>query len=133
MLEEQGVNVLYVALGELRYRERAGSAEFRHAPLLLLPVVLERKSARERFALKWNEEDPQENLSLREKLKAEFGFQLPEFPDLEDFDIADYFQRIRDASLAAGRLGSNRRRDPVGLLLVREALDVLGPRSCEMA
>lgn len=96
MLEEQGVNVLYLALGQIRFRERAGSDEFRHAPLVLLPVTLERKSARERFVLKWNEEDPQENLSLREKLRVDFGITMPEFPDHEDFDLAAYFASIME-------------------------------------
>lgn len=95
MLEEQGVNVLYLALGQLKFRERPGSTEYRHAPIVLIPVVLERKSARDRFHLKWNEEDPQENLSLREKLKVEFGIVLPEFPEAEGFDIGRYFESIR--------------------------------------
>lgn len=97
MLEEQGVNVLYLALGQLRFRERTGSEEFRTAPLLLVPVTLERKTARDRFVLKWNEEDPQENLSLREKLRLEFGIKLPDFPDAESLDIDSYFSSIRDA------------------------------------
>lgn len=97
MLEEQGVNVLYLALGQLHFRGRAGSDEFRTAPLLLLPVSLERKSARDRFVLKWNEEDPQENLSLREKLRVEFGIKLPDFPDAENFNLTNYLASIRDA------------------------------------
>ena len=97
MLEEQGINVLYLALGQLRFRERAGSEEFRSAPLLLVPVMLERKSARDRFVIRWNEEDPQENLSLREKLRVEFGLRLPDFPEPEQFDIDAYFAAIRSA------------------------------------
>lgn len=96
MLEEQGVNVLYLALGQLRFRERPGSDEFRLAPLVLLPVALERKTARERFKLKWTEEDPQENLSLREKLRTDFGMKLPEFPEMESFDIGSYFAEVRE-------------------------------------
>jgi very-short-patch-repair endonuclease len=97
MLEEQGVNVLYLALGQLRFREREGSEEFRTAPLLLVPVTLDRKSARDRFVIKWNEEDPQENLSLREKLRGEFGVKLPDFPDVENLDLDSYFASVRDA------------------------------------
>ena len=97
MLEEQGVNVLYLAMGQLKFTERPGSDEFRSAPLVLLPVVLERKSARERFKLKWTEEDPQENLSLREKMRVDFGIKLPEFPEIESFDIGTYFDEVREA------------------------------------
>lgn len=103
MLEEQGVNVLYLALGQLRFRERPDAEEFRQAPLVLVPVMLERKSARERFHLRWTEDDLQENLSLREKLRADFGITLPDFPDTEAFDLPAYFARIREGvSLQAG-------------------------------
>lgn len=97
MLEEQGVNVLYLALGQLRYGERAGSDELRSAPLVLLPVTLERKSAKDRFKLKWTEEDPQENLSLREKLRVEFGLVLPPFPEADSFDFSAYLAAVRQA------------------------------------
>ncbi|WP_422508505.1 DUF3320 domain-containing protein [Stenotrophomonas sp. GZD-301] len=96
MLEEQGVNVLYLALGQLAFREPSAPAdEVRHAPLVLLPVVLERKSARDRFALRWAEEDPQENLSLREKLRVDFGIVLPPFPEADAFDLAAYLDAVR--------------------------------------
>lgn len=97
MLEEQGVNVLYLAMGQLRYGERAGTDEMRVAPLVLLPVALERKSAKERFKLKWTEEDPQENLSLREKLRTEFGLTLPPFPEPDLFDFSRYVADVREA------------------------------------
>lgn len=100
MLEEQGVNVLYLALGQLRFRERAGSDEFRQAPLVLVPVMLERKSAKDRFNLKWNEEEPQENLSLREKMRVDFGIELPAFPEAEVFDLRSYLEAIRGAIAA---------------------------------
>ena len=100
MLEEQGVNVLYLALGQMRFRERAGSDEFRQAPLVLVPVILERKSAKDRFNLKWNEEDPQENLSLREKMRVDFGIELPPFPDPDTFDLRTYLDAIRNAIAA---------------------------------
>lgn len=96
LLEEQGVNVLYLALGQLRFRERPGSETFRSAPLLLVPVALERKSARDRFTIRWNEEDPQENLSLREKLRVEFGLRMPDFPEPEQLDIDAYFAALRE-------------------------------------
>lgn len=100
MLEEQGVNVLYLAMGQLRFRERAGSDEFRSAPLVLVPVSLERKSAKDRFFLKWDEEDPQENLSLREKMRVDFGIDLPQFPEADAFDVRNYLDAIRNTIAA---------------------------------
>lgn len=100
MLEEQGVNVLYLALGQLRYFDPAKPEEVRHAPLVLLPVQLERKTARDRFVVKWSEEDLQENVSLREKLRVDFGVTLPEFPATEDFDLSAYFSQLGDVLVA---------------------------------
>lgn len=97
LLEEQGVNVLYLACGQLRMLDRGESGEPRHAPLVLLPVSLERRSARERFVLKWTEEDPQENLSLREKLKSDFRIELPPFPEPDAFDVQAYFKAVAEA------------------------------------
>ena len=101
MLEEQGVNVLYLAMGQLQFREPTAAADDeRRAPLVLLPVVLERRSARERFVLRWADEEPQENLSLREKLRADFGIVLPPFPDTDEFDIAAYLAAVRECIAA---------------------------------
>ncbi len=94
MLEEQGVNVLYLALGQLRYFDPKKPEDVRHAPLVLLPVQLERKTARDRFVVRWSEEDLQENVSLREKLRVDFGLTLPEFPATEDFDVSEYFSQL---------------------------------------
>ena len=48
-VEEQGVNILYLALGMLRWFELESSQESRVAPLVLVPVTLERSNVRERF------------------------------------------------------------------------------------
>ena len=54
VFEEQGYSVLYLALGFLEWIESA-SAESRHrAPLMLIPVELERQKVRTRFNLKWS-------------------------------------------------------------------------------
>jgi len=81
MLEEQGVNILYLALGHLEWLPSGTAESARHAPLLLVPVELQRKSASERFHLRWRDEDIQENLSLAAKLKSDFGLNLPPVPD----------------------------------------------------
>ena len=95
-IEEQGVNVLYVALGMLEWFESDDSDDVRRAPLILVPATLERSSASERFQLSYDGEDLEENLSLREKLR-EFGLTLPEFPDEDELDVVDYFSQVERA------------------------------------
>ena len=95
--EEQGVNILYLALGQLEWQEGPPSKAIRFAPLVLIPVILTRESANDKFKLKWTEQELQENLSLVAKLKSEFGIVMPDFGDGdEDFIPSQYFDRVAD-------------------------------------
>jgi hypothetical protein len=96
-IEAQGVNTLYLALGMLRWFESTSSQEARRAPLILVPVTLERSNVRERFRISYTEEDLGDNLSLVNKLNAEFAIQLPEITSEEDFEIAAYFDVVEQA------------------------------------
>ena len=102
-VEEQGVNILFLALGHLQWFDRNAPEKPRFAPLILLPVALERKSATERFTLSWLQEDAAENLSLAAKLKADFGLELPEFKAGDDFDPAAYLAEA--GTMAAAQPG----------------------------
>jgi hypothetical protein len=100
MIEEQGVNILYLALGQLKWLEAEQADTPRFAPLILVPVELQRKTASERFQLRWREEDIEENLSLQAKVKTDFGFELPSLPDEEGFSADAYFAAV--ARVVAG-------------------------------
>ncbi|UOQ54236.1 DUF3320 domain-containing protein [Hymenobacter cellulosivorans] len=96
-LEEQGVNILYLALGQLTWYEADSSPEARQAPLLLVPVLLERGTAAERFKLRHTGAEVEGNLSLQAKLRAGFGLNLP-LPDAEEeLRPADYFASVTQA------------------------------------
>ncbi|MGI8782105.1 MAG: DUF3320 domain-containing protein [Acidobacteriota bacterium] len=103
IIEEQGVNILYLALGHLKWLEAEQSDTPRYAPLILVPVELQRKTASERFHLRWREEDIQENLSLAEKLKTEFAIKLPPFPEDDDFSVSKYFEEVTNTIATAKR------------------------------
>ena len=96
-LEEQGVNILYLALGMLTWYEADSSAEPRLAPLVLVPVVLERGPTAERFQLRYSGAEVEGNLSLQTRLQASFGVAmlLPE-PD-EGFAPANYCAAVQQA------------------------------------
>jgi hypothetical protein len=53
-IEEQGVNTLFLALGMLHWQDTDSTEETHRAPLILIPVELERSNARERFHLKYS-------------------------------------------------------------------------------
>lgn len=86
---EQGVNILYIALGFLKWFDPRDPNKPRFAPLLLIPVTLTRASARERFKLSYSGEELATNLSLRERLKDE-GIELPNLPDTDDISPGAY-------------------------------------------
>lgn len=86
---EQGVNILYIALGFLKWLDPRDPNKPRFAPLLLIPVTLTRASARERFKLSYSGEELATNLSLRERLKDE-GIELSNLPDTDDISPSAY-------------------------------------------
>ena len=96
-IEEQGVNILYIALGMLNWFESESSEEVRKAPLILIPVTLERFTARERFKLRYTGEEVGENLSLQAKMRAEFGIAIPDLPESDAFSISDFFDEVEKA------------------------------------
>ncbi|MGH8830706.1 MAG: DUF3320 domain-containing protein [Polaromonas sp.] len=96
-IEERGSNILFLALGMLHWFEDDNSAKELRAPLLLVPVQLERTSARDKFTLRYNNEDIEDNLSLATKLRTEFRVKFPELPELEDLDVRSYFASVAKA------------------------------------
>ena len=96
-IEEQGVNILYLALGMLRWYESDSSQEVRRAPLILVPVLLERVSAKERFTIQYTEDEVGTNISLGAKLKTEFGLELPNFLEDSGLTIKQYFDEVQTA------------------------------------
>lgn len=92
--QEQGVDLLYLALGFLTWFEDKNSEKPRKAPLVLVPVSLSRGNARERFKIEYTQADLGPNLTLAAKLKMEFQIMLPDFGD--ELDIGDYFRKIEN-------------------------------------
>ena len=94
VLEELGYSTLYMATAFLAWTETNTSTETRLAPLLLIPVELERSGVRSAFRLKWNSEDISTNISLKEILLQQ-DIKLPDFemPDIRA-GINDYLQKV---------------------------------------
>lgn len=112
-VEEQGVNILYLALGMLRWTEIDEPEKPYRAPLVLIPVELERSNARERFSLRYTDEELGGNDSLAAKLKADFGLAYPELPDPDDLDVGAYFDALQQA--VSSRPGWSVERDTIAL------------------
>ncbi|MFY8019789.1 MAG: DUF3320 domain-containing protein [Bacteroidia bacterium] len=94
IIQEQGVNILFVSFGMLHWLEDDSSSEFRQAPLILIPVVIQRKEVKDQFNIVYSEADFGVNVSLKAKLKAEFGIELPDFDEDIDLPLVDYFNQV---------------------------------------
>src|ERR1019366_6064652 len=74
--DEGGANVLYVAVGLLKWFESDSSPNPRFAPLLLVPLSLEYIRTTRQIRIKRLPEDSVPNSTLVEKMRADFGLDL---------------------------------------------------------
>lgn len=95
--EEQGVNILFLALGTLKWVDPTNPKNSRYAPLILIPVKLERGNAAEQFKLKWRQEDPAANLSLEAYLERVHSLKMPPFESSEEINTASYISAVAEA------------------------------------
>ncbi len=92
LMEEQGVNLCSLALGTLHWLDDDGKP--RRAPLLLVPVLLERASARSRYVVRHSGEEPGPNLALSARLRADQALELPPLGDDLDAWFAEVAERL---------------------------------------
>ncbi|AMD17277.1 DNA helicase [Methanobrevibacter sp. YE315] len=90
MLQEQGYNILYLAIGFLEWKDKSKPRQKNNAPLVLIPVSMERKKVGESFNLEWTGEDIQTNISLKAKL-LEAGIELPNFEFKRYGEVIDHY------------------------------------------
>ncbi len=101
-LQEGGANTLYLALGFLSWkRDQADERRFR-APLILLPVTLQRQSVRSGIKMLAHDDETRFNTTLLEMLRKDFEIdikgldgQLPE--DQSGVDVRGVWDSVRRA------------------------------------
>lgn len=101
-LEEGGANTLYLGLGFLKWKKSESEEKVYRAPLILLPVRLERKSALSGVLMTRHEDEPRFNLTLLELLRQDFELSIPgldgELPtDHSGVDVAGVWRTVRAA------------------------------------
>ncbi len=101
-LKEGGSNTLFLAVGFLYWKQKEKEDRRYRAPLILLPVLLERKSVRSGVKIIASDDDPRFNTTLLEMLKKDFGIeikglhgQLPQ--DHSGVDVDGVWNRVRHA------------------------------------
>jgi hypothetical protein len=97
--EEGGANILYLCLGFLKWTPQDRAGPYR-APLLLVPVSLERKSVRSGFRLKLHEDEVRFNPTLLQMLRQDFELLAPELEgelprDGSGIDVAEVWRIVQ--------------------------------------
>ncbi|WIW45412.1 DUF3320 domain-containing protein [Bradyrhizobium sp. 62B] len=97
--EEGGANILYLCLGFLKWSPQDGAGPYK-APLILVPVQLERKSVRSGFRLALHEDEVRFNPTLLQMLKQDFDLSVPEVEselpaDSSGTDVAGIWKTVR--------------------------------------
>lgn len=105
---ETGLHTLFLVLGFIEWFEDDESGVALHAPLLLLSVGLEQKVkyGRYEYTLRAHEDGLQVNVALGEKLRRDFGIELPGLR--EDETPESYFVRIEQVLANVRRLSLRR-------------------------
>lgn len=101
--EESGSNNLFLTLGQLRWFETASSPSERLAPLILLPVRLE-KAPRGGCRISLSGEEIRPNITLLQKLRNDYGIDITGLEELPSDDagvdvprvLATFRDRIKD-------------------------------------
>ncbi len=94
-IEETGANMLFLVLGFLEFPDQRSSDKLFQAPLISVPVALQKREVAgiQQFSLVFTGDDIAENLSLREKLKNDFGIILPSLNE-DEINVDEYLDSI---------------------------------------
>ncbi len=100
-IEENGSSTLYLGIGLLKWYDLRTPGQPRFAPILLLPVELNRRSANSKFTLRSREEETMINITLLEFLRQEYQLNLSGLEQLpydeKGVDVAKVMGTVRRA------------------------------------
>ncbi len=91
--EEMGANILFLCFGFLEWYESNTSDQKMAAPLYLIPVKFNEDASKHSISLV--DDGCIYNLSLKEKLKIEFGIELPIFSADDNILPGEYINLVR--------------------------------------
>jgi very-short-patch-repair endonuclease len=101
-IDEGGANTLFLAIGFLKWKKSEKETKTYRAPLILLPVKLDRKSALSGVVMSQHEDEPRFNLTLLELLRQDFELTIPKLEgslptDASGIDVPQIWRLVRDA------------------------------------
>ncbi|TGS46253.1 DUF3320 domain-containing protein [Mesorhizobium sp. M8A.F.Ca.ET.181.01.1.1] len=99
--QEAGLSTLFLAFGFLEWYDSDASDKPIYAPLLLLPVKIERQKVRGKhvYEVAAREGAAETNISLQKFLETKFGRDLPDFGDADDGGSVENYLAKVEASI----------------------------------
>ncbi len=95
--EEQGFNILFITFGMMRWKE-APSSDHSIAPLILVPILLNKESPLSPYKISMAEDDIVVNPVLQTKLVKDFGIQLPEITnDISSEELRAFLENVSNS------------------------------------
>jgi len=94
-MREQGVNIMFLAAGTMRWSDPNESQYEAYAPLVMVPIEITRQSPQHPFRIKAMDDDVTTNPTLAFKVSSSFGIDLPEWK--EGMTLEDYMALTREA------------------------------------
>lgn len=97
-LLEKGINILYMAFGFLRWKEKDNTNQYFNSPLILIPIHLDSTESKNPvFSISQYEDEINTNPTLNYLMKHEYGIIMPEFQDEvhAEESLHDYIMRVK--------------------------------------
>ncbi len=96
-IEEKGTNVLFLTFGMLKWFDEINIDTPIYAPLIIIPVHIDRKNSTNNFSIYYAEDEILSNYCLLDKLEKTFRINLPEINFHESsYNIENYFKIIEE-------------------------------------
>jgi very-short-patch-repair endonuclease len=95
-IEEQGINVLFLTLGAIKWYAADNSSDVILSPILLLPIVLKKNTEKGQnlYELECEDKEVKPNETLYIKMKQDFGISLPVYDT--DEPVFVYLEKIKN-------------------------------------
>lgn len=91
IIEETGVNVLYLAFGFVCWKESENAQSVYRAPIILAPVSFKNESAISPYYMQMSDDDLVVNPTFSYMINAQYGISLPEF---EEESLSEYLNKV---------------------------------------
>jgi transcription elongation GreA/GreB family factor len=95
-IAETGSNMLYLVFGFLDFPDTPAAEKTYRAPLLCVPVSIQKveQGPYTTFSLAYTGDDITDNMSLREKVRRDFGLQIPEYAAESEMSVDAYLREV---------------------------------------